>query len=135
MRPDIASQERQKVNFQLIALIILSVALSSGSQIILKKGMIAPVMQASLQSGNAAKILMTIGTSPLVIGGLFCFGLSALVWLFVLSRVALSQAYPFVALGIVVTVTAGVLMFGETISVVKSMGVGFIVLGILFIAS
>jgi multidrug transporter EmrE-like cation transporter len=123
------------LNLQLVAPILLSVALSSGSQIILKKGMVDPAMQTSLQSGNMLTIALAILTSPLVIGGLFCFGLSAIVWLFVLSKVPLSSAYPFVALGIVVTVAAGMTMFGETISVAKAIGVGFIVLGILCVAA
>ncbi|MDC7675459.1 EamA family transporter [Asticcacaulis machinosus] len=123
------------MNLQLVAPILLSVALSSGSQIILKKGMVAPAMQASLQSGNMLAIALAIITSPLVIGGLFCFGLSAIVWLFVLSKVPLSSAYPFVALGIVVTVAAGMTIFGETITVTKSIGVGFVVLGILCVAA
>lgn len=123
------------MNLQLILFILLSVALSSGSQIILKKGMIAPTMQKSLQSGDALTILLTVITSPLVIGGLFCFGLSAVVWLFVLSKVPLSSAYPFVALGIGVTVIAGLTLFGETVSPGTAIGVGLIVLGILFVAS
>lgn len=123
------------MNLHLIILILVSVALSSGSQIILKKGMIAPGMQSSLQSGDLMAIALAIITSPLVIGGLFCFGLSAIVWLFVLSKVPLSSAYPFVALGIVVTVAAGMTMFGETVGVAKAIGVGFIVLGILCVAA
>ena len=70
------------------------------------------------------------GRSPLVVGGLTCFGLSAVVWLFVLSRIPLSQAYPFVALGILVTVTAGAGLFGETISWQAMVGVGLIVVGV-----
>ncbi|MEM5518142.1 SMR family transporter [Henriciella sp. AS95] len=120
---------------QLLLFILISVSLSSGSQIILKKGMIAPKMQASLMSGDVPTIFLTILTSPMVIGGLFCFGLSALFWLFVLSRVPLSSAYPFVALGIGVTVLAGLTLFGETVSTSAAIGVGLIILGILCVAS
>ena len=123
------------MTFQLISLILLSVALSSGSQIILKKGMIAERMQTSLASGDVPTILLTVLTSPLIVGGLFCFGLSAIVWLFVLSRAPLSSAYPFVALGIGVTVIAGLTLFGEAISANGAVGVGLIVLGILLVAS
>lgn len=120
---------------QLILFILISVSLSSGSQIILKKGMIAPKMQASLVSGDIPTILLTVLTSPMIIGGLFCFGLSAVVWLFVLSKVPLSSAYPFVALGIGVTVIAGLTLFGETVSPSSAIGVGLVVLGILCVAS
>ena len=48
----------------------------------------------------------SIITSPWVLGGLTCFGLSAVVWLLVLARMNLSQAYPCVALGFVLNATA-----------------------------
>lgn len=120
---------------QLILFVLISVALSSGSQIILKKGMIAPRIQESLLSGDIPTIVLTVLTSPLIIGGLFCFALSAVFWLFVLSKVPLSAAYPFIALGIGVTVIAGLTLFGETVSPSGAIGVGFIVLGILCVAS
>lgn len=119
----------------LILLIIVSVALSSGSQIILKLGMTSREIQSSIHSGDPAQIAMSIGTSPSVIAGLACFGLSAILWLFVLSRVPLSSAYPFVSLGILVTVLASWLLLGETISLAKIGGVGFIIGGILLVAA
>lgn len=118
-----------------IALIFASVALSSGSQICLKLGMTSGDVQEVLRAGDTMKIAMSIATSPLVIGGLACFGLSAVLWLFVLSRIPLSSAYPFVALGILVTVLAGKLLFGETVSLEKLAGVASIVLGILLVAA
>ena len=119
----------------LILLIIVSVALSSGSQIILKLGMTSREIQSSIYSGDPAQIALSIGTSPPVIAGLACFGLSAILWLFVLSRVPLSSAYPFVSLGILVTVLASWLLLGETISLAKIGGVGFIIGGILLVAA
>lgn len=123
------------MSWQSILGILISVALSSGSQILLKKGMMATSVQSGIQSGDAVRIFTVIATSPLIVGGLFSFGLSAVVWLFVLSKVPLSTAYPFVALGMAVTVAAGAMMFGETVGVYKSIGVGLVILGILFIAT
>ena len=116
-----------------VALIFVSVALSSSSQIILKRGMMAQDVQRVMDTGRLAKIVLTILTSSIVLGGLACFGLSALLWLFVLSRVSLSSAYPFVALGIFVTVVAGSLLFGEPISTTKTIGVGLIISGVLLV--
>ena len=62
---------------------------------------------AFADSGNRMGFALALLTSPLVLLGLAVFGLSAIVWLFVLSKIAFSHAYPFVALGIVVTVAAG----------------------------
>lgn len=119
----------------LTALILTSVALSSGSQIVLKRAMTSADMSRVLAQGGALEIAMQVATSPLVIAGLACFGLSAIVWLFVLSRVPLSSAYPFVALGILVTVVAGSVLFAETVSLAKGAGVAMILAGILLVAT
>jgi multidrug transporter EmrE-like cation transporter len=116
-----------------IALILISVALSSGSQIILKYGMTTPAVQQALQSHQLGPIFQNVALSPFVLGGLFCFGLSAVVWLFVLSQIPLSSAYPFVSIGICVTVLAGYAMFGESVSALTLAGVAAIILGIIMV--
>lgn len=119
----------------LVVLIIVSVSLSAGSQISLKRGMIGPQVQTSIQSGDLQSIVLSLISSPFILGGMLSFGLSVLLWLFVLSKVPLSIAYPFVALGIGVTVVAGVLIFGETVTPTGAIGVGLILLGILLVAA
>lgn len=114
-------------------LILISVSLSAFSQIILKRGMISADIQSAMRQGNLVEIVIAIAKSPLVIGGLFCFGLSAVVWLFVLSRVPLSHAYPFVALGIVATVVSGAAIFGESVSLQAMAGVALIVSGVIMV--
>ncbi len=122
------------MNAMSLLLVFISVALSSGSQIALKHGMISPAMQAALQTGKPLAIFLQVLTTPSVMLGLVCFGLIAVVWLFVLSRIPLSSAYPFVALGICVTVTAGYLSFGEALSAWKIIGVALILTGIFCVA-
>ena len=119
----------------LILFILCSVLLSAGSQVLLKFGMTAPAVKAVLAGrDNPLQILLTIFTSPWVLIGLACFGLSAVVWLFVLSKIPLSSAYPFVALGIAITVVAGRFLFGEPISAAKLIGVVIILVGISTVA-
>jgi multidrug transporter EmrE-like cation transporter len=115
----------------LILFILCSVLLSAGSQVLLKFGMTAPAVKAVLAGkSDPWQILLTIGSSPWVLVGLACFGLSAVVWLFVLSKIPLSSAYPFVALGIAITVVAGRYLFGEPLSAAKLLGVIIILVGI-----
>jgi multidrug transporter EmrE-like cation transporter len=116
-----------------VLLILISVALSSGSQIALKYGMMTRPIQEAIKKRDVAEIGLTIIASPLIIGGLVCFGLSAVFWLFVLARISLSSAYPFVALGIFVTVLAGHFLFNEPISALKTGGVALILAGILLV--
>ena len=86
-------------------------------------------------TGDPLGIVITIASTPIIILGFLCFGLSLLIWLTILSRIPLSTAYPFVALGIAVTVVAGVTLFGETLSFQKVAGVILILVGILTVAS
>jgi multidrug transporter EmrE-like cation transporter len=115
----------------LVLLVLLSVLLSAGSQVLLKYGMTSPaVRDAMAMQGEPLRVALAIATTPTVLIGLACFGLSAVVWLFVLARIPLSSAYPFVALGIAVTVVAGRLLFGEPLSALKLTGVALIMAGI-----
>jgi multidrug transporter EmrE-like cation transporter len=93
------------------SLILFSVALSSGAQLLLKMGMSSPTMQTKLDGADLTQAMIAIAASPPVAAGILCFGLSIVAWLFVLSRVPVSTAYPFVALGIVTTVLGGEVYF------------------------
>ncbi len=121
------------MRFDTAAVIVASVALSSGSQILLKRGMTSAEIQAAIESADPAEIFFNIATSASVLLGLACFGLSLLLWLYILSRVPLSLAYPFASLGILVTVFAGFLLFSEPISFAKAIGVTFIVGGVVLV--
>lgn len=118
-----------------VVLILASVVLSATSQVVLKRGMTAPAIRAAIDGGGALDTAVAVSTSPAVIGGLACFGLSAVIWLFVLSRVALSTAYPFVALGIVLTIAAGATLFGEPVSGRALIGAALIVVGVVLVGS
>jgi len=119
----------------LVLFVLLSVLLSAGSQVLLKIGMTGEGVKSALtDTKDPLRILLAIAHSPWVLLGLGCFGLSALVWLFVLAKIPLSSAYPFVALGIAITVVAGRLMFGEPISALKLIGVCVILAGIATVA-
>lgn len=116
-------------------LILISVSLSAGSQLILKLGITAPEVQRALAEGpSIPRVALAIASSPLVIAGLGCFGLSAMFWLFVLAKLDASLAYPCVALGIVITVCAGHFLLGETVSALRVAGIAIIVAGVLIVA-
>ncbi len=116
-----------------IALMLASIACSSCSQVLLKAAMSGGAIQAAIGSGRALAIATAVIGSPLVILGLGLFGLSAILWLAVLARVPLSSAYPVIALGIVVTVAAGHLIFGEALGATKLGGVALIVVGVVLV--
>jgi multidrug transporter EmrE-like cation transporter len=119
----------------LIGLILMSVVLAGIAQITLKTG----VNHVTDAAGGGdlrmnAENLKALLSSPIVWGGLLLFGLSAIVWLFALSRASLSFAYPFAALSYVLIVLFSVLVLHEDVPVLRWVGVGFIVTGIMLVA-
>lgn len=117
----------------LIAMIVASVVLSAVAQLTLKAGMNAVRADHGVVVADLAS-LRAVVTSPLVWGGLALFGLSALVWLGVLSRTSLSFAYPFAALTYVIIVLVDRFVLGEQVPGARWIGVAFIVAGILVVS-
>jgi drug/metabolite transporter (DMT)-like permease len=73
-------------------------------------------------------------SQPYVWGGLALFGLSALVWLVVLSRASLSFAYPFAALTYVLILLFDHFALDEQVPALRWGGVAFIAVGIFLIS-
>jgi drug/metabolite transporter (DMT)-like permease len=117
----------------LIGLILVSVSLAALAQMTLKHG----VNQATVDSGalklTGASIKDVVST-PAVWGGLILFGLSAVVWLGVLSRTSLSFAYPFASLTYVLILLADRFVLHQTIPPLRWAGVAFIMVGIVLVA-
>lgn len=120
-----------------ILLILISVSISAFAQTLFRIGMTRPEVQAVLAGGNgngAVTIARTLLASPFLWGGLVAYGFGTLLWLFVLSKVPVSFAYPFVALGIVITTLSGTLLLGEQISRMSILGIALVALGIVTMA-
>jgi multidrug transporter EmrE-like cation transporter len=73
-------------------------------------------------------------TSPWVIGGLAVYGVGVISWLFALSHLELSYAYPFSSLGYVGIILGSYFLFKERISAIRLVGIGVIILGLLIIS-
>lgn len=110
--------------------VLVSVLLSASSQILLKIGVSSPTVQAGMANGVSLDMLRAVATSPLVLIGFASFGLSAIVWLSVLSRLDVSQAYPCVALGILITSLTGHLLLGEAMPPLRIAGILTILMGV-----
>jgi drug/metabolite transporter (DMT)-like permease len=104
-------------------MILFSVSCSAFAQILLKHGMVQPGMQQVLADGDWWNIAQSIT------------GLSAVIWLFVLARLDVSVAYTFVALGFLITMTLGCLIFGEALTLRKVLGTLTVAIGIYLVAA
>lgn len=114
-------------------LILFSVTLSALAQVSFKLGVSGHGVRAEA-TGNPLIASFVAMITPGVVGGLFLYGIGTLLWLQVLSRTSLSQAYPFVGLGFVITSLFGVILFGETVSLLRGSGIVLVTLGIYAIA-
>jgi multidrug transporter EmrE-like cation transporter len=111
--------------------LLISILLAVGGQLLMKKGMMLfgtfPVNQLLLK-------LIPMFLNPWVFSGLVCFGLSAVFWLVVLSRMELSLVYPMVSVAYVLVALASWLFFKENLSLVRWLGILVIIFGVYLIS-
>jgi len=116
------------------SLVLVSVLLSSIAQIVLKEGMSSVTVQLAGAQGVNMRMAVAIALNFKVLCGLLIYFASAAVWLFVLARIAVGLAYPFVGLGFVVTMLLAWLVRGEIPSVAQIVGTLTICLGVTLMA-
>lgn len=120
-------EKRNRLSPVSLALILLSVVSASTGQLLLKHGM----QQAAARAGASGRPLaVATATTPWVWLGLAVFGISAVVWLAVLSRVSLSLAYPFNALSYLVILCASILVLHERANLLTWVGTALVIVGL-----
>ncbi len=119
----------------LIVMLVAAVLLSSAAQVVLKLGMTDPGVQLALHAAGAVNIARALLMSSWLWVGMALYVLSLGVWLVVLSRTDVSYAYPFVALGMVVTTLSGRFLLHETLPPLRILGLLVIVSGVALVAS
>ena len=77
--------------------------------------------------------VMALALNPYLVVAVLLYALLSVVWVWVLTFVPLSIAYPFVALTFVLTVAAGALLFGEAVTVRLVLGGVMIIAGLIVI--
>ena len=112
-----------------LALILVSVTLSACAQVLFKFGVApVPVVNPSLIGGVISTLLR-----PGIMGGLALYGIGTLVWLRALAQTELSQAYPFVGLGFVMTAALGYLVFDEALGPTRLIGIALVIAGVVLV--
>ena len=102
--PTETTQEEKGSRNMTIGLILVSVTLAAIAQVTLKAGMNHVTDANGGQLALSGDSLKQIAAQVWVWAGLAIFAVSAVLWLFALSRANLSFAYPFAALGYVIIV-------------------------------
>ena len=112
------------------ALLLFAVTAAAVGQVMLKHGMQIASSRAAESGGSLAA---GAATSPWVLFGLAVFGISAMAWLVTLSRVPLSVAYPFNALGYLGILAASILLLHERANFLTWAGSLMVVSGLIVV--
>ena len=116
-----------------LALALASISLSAVAQVLFKFGMSTPAVRGAIEAGGGIALLRAVALNPGIVGGLSLYGLGTLLWLAVLSRAELSQAYPFVGLSFVLTAVFGAVLFNDALTLMRIAGIALIVAGVVLV--
>ncbi len=128
--PDEPSLERQLTLVNLL-LVIGAVVIAAVGQVLLRHGMRA-ARDATISGGS---LVWHAATSPYVLAGFAVFAVSSVLWLAALSRVPLSVAYPFNALGYLGIITASAVVLHEKVDLRTWVGSAFVVTGLIIVVT
>jgi multidrug transporter EmrE-like cation transporter len=113
-----------------MATLLFAVITAATGQVMLKHGMQIATARAA---HSRTSLVVSAATSPWVVLGLVVFGVSAIAWLATLSRVPLSIAYPFNALGYLGILTASIVVLHERANVLTWAGSLLVVAGLIIV--
>ena len=109
-----------RFNKGIFFILLLSIILNSAGQMLFKLSRVV----------HPQSSLLALFLDWQIWVGFILYALSTVVWLWVLSRVQLSYAYPVLALSYPIVVGLSVLLFSEHIQLIHWIGVGLIVCGV-----
>lgn len=118
--------------FVTLVIVVLAVTLSACAQLALKVGVSKSNVVAAFEVGAFDGIVVAI-MSPMVWLGLGIYAVSVAMWLWVLSKMELSVAYPFVGLSFVITMAFGAYFLGENVTPIRLLGTLLIASGCILV--
>lgn len=107
---------------------VFGVLLNAAAQLAIKSGTNA-LNGLEIKDGLMV-ILFRVSFNPGILAGLSLYVVSVAVWIYVLSKVEVSVAYPLLSIGYVINLFMAALLFGELITINKVIGIFLIVLGV-----
>ncbi|WP_017743504.1 EamA family transporter [Scytonema hofmannii] len=118
------------MTLQEFILLLMSVLASVAGQFFLKAG---ATKLGRVSIDNAINHILSIITIPELLVGLASYGLGALAYILLLTRVNLSIAGPSVSLVYVFSVLLGYFIFKEHIPISRFVGLGLIMAGVILV--
>ncbi|MEA5576888.1 EamA family transporter [Anabaena sp. UHCC 0451] len=112
------------------SLLLISVLTSVAGQFFLKTG---AMKLGKVDAGNFLNLILNMITIPELLLGLTCYGIGAVAYILLLTRVNLSVAAPAVSVGYIFSVLLGYFILKEPIPMIRFVGLGFIVTGVILV--
>lgn len=116
-----------------ILFLVCSLLFGITGQLMLKGGMIE-VGRISLLKGNIIKTIFKMFTNRFVFIGVIIFGFSMIFWLFALSELELSYAYPMVSVSYVLIALSSKILFKENVTKKRWLSIAVICLGVILVS-
>ena len=126
----VAAGAARAVSLVSLGLLVTSVGFAVTAQLTLKSGMDRVGRIGAAEIAAPGDTVLRAAREPRLWIGLALFGISAVFWLVVLSRVPLSIAYPFVGLSYLVIVAFARVVLHEHVPLVRWVGVAVVAAGI-----
>ena len=127
----IQQEARLQMVFTLL-IALVAILLLVGGQTLLKVGL-NEIGGISLFEGNPVGSLLGLFRTPWIVLGFVCYGVSAILWLDVLSKLDFSLAFPLVSLTYIFSLIIGRFIFHETVGLDRIVGVLLILGGLFFV--
>jgi len=114
-------------------MLMAGVLLNAGAQLLLKAGTnVLGVITLTRESW--LDTFARMATQGYFVLGAACYAVSIVVWILGLSRVPVSVAYPLLSVGYIINAIAAHYLFGESVTLTRWLGIGFIVVGVWLVA-
>ena len=121
------------MNIISFCIILSGVMLNAVAQLALKAS-VREIGIIGLNFSSSVPAFLRLASEPFLWAGLFCYGISVIIWILALSRVDVSIAYPMLSMGYVVNAFAAWQLFGESMSPTRMVGIGIVLLGVYILA-
>jgi drug/metabolite transporter (DMT)-like permease len=115
-----------------LILLLTSISASIFGQFFLKQG---ALKLGKAEIGNVLSHTLSIITIPELLIGLTCYGIGAIAYILLLTRVNLSVAAPAISLSYVFSVLLGHFWFRESFTFSQLIGLAAISIGVILIVS
>ncbi len=112
-----------------LAVLLMAIMLGAAGQICLKFGL------GKLDSQAAFVVITAMFRDWYVLAGFIAYGVSSLMYLFVLSRLDVSYAYPFVAINYVFVTFLAWLILKESVPTLRLVGLAIICIGVVVLST